>query len=60
VNHDTTYEPSLAALQFLGHFVVVLLGFLDLLRHALLLALIFLDQLVGILDLIVDHTETVG
>ena len=55
MNQDTTYEPSLAALQFLGHFVVVLLGFLDLLRHALLFALIFLDQLVGIFDLIVDH-----
>lgn len=48
-----------SGLEFLGHFVVSLLGFLDLLRHGALLLLGLLQQLARLLDLVVNERHSV-
>lgn len=43
----------------MGHIVVELFGFLDFFSHGFLFNIVFLDEFVGALDLVVDHGESV-
>lgn len=48
------------SLQFLSHFIVVALCLLNLLGHGLLFGFVLLDEVVRLLDLVVDHGDSVG
>ena len=50
---------SLIYLQFLCHFIVKLFSLLNLLSHCLLLSIVLFDELVSVLDLVVDHCQTI-